>query len=509
MDALIRRFSCLPLLGLALGLSGCQSSPVKQPQAQPAKQTEAKAELPGLSVFNNALLAPPQINSIVREGNHVTYIVLSVEGEKMHSMARFDADCQLPDAQMAYLSTVGMVPYAADPRGKTPEARQLPPEEKERYLKSAQLKQVCAQTPIPQWRIIAAPDHQDWQLIDRASLNRREGQLFFWSARVPAAEALMPRAKNLYSHTRQRWSADCTQQQLTSLSTFYLDQQSRVMGGQVLTTLQPVASPALGTEERQLLKLACGSPQTLEQYPPYLGREQTPFVLPAPALPASVLKSIEALKLPAPQLSLQHLRLSFKDFNEANKQKILLTPYASYIDENQARWRAVGRQSRDTTYLPYEPGTQLTERYSDAKRQSVRLSFRGLTELAKVDYVNDRDGIQLKTDTITDLRFEGDWANMPVGAHLSFTTQRESARYQQSPKRFDRRFDCQVESEQTASELFASLKGMAKVLNCTGDDYHLGKITALYAYLQTYGMFVPVDLGQVDGYGQFKIEQAE
>lgn len=98
------------------------------------------------------------------------------------------------------------------------------------------------------------------------------------------------------------------------------------MGGQVLTTQQPVASPALGTEERQLLKLACGSPQTLEQYPPYLGREQTPFVLPAPALPASVLKSIEALKLPAPQLSLQHLRLSFKDFNEANKQKILLTP---------------------------------------------------------------------------------------------------------------------------------------------------------------------------------------
>jgi hypothetical protein len=286
---------------------------------------------------------------------------------------------------------------------------------------------------------------------------------------------------------------------LTSLSTFYLDKDNRVIGGAMVQ--QPAVLQNPDADERQLLTLACGTQQALDQYKPFPGRTQTAFELPDPQLPASVVKSIEALKLPAPEKSIEHLRLSYKSFNEAHEQKI-----AEQLDLSILKDR-LRNPGRDTRYLPYQPGKQLMERYDGNTRQVVNVSFRGLTELASIDYTKDHYGVRVRKNAITDLRFEGDWTNMPVGSHLAYTVQRASARYQKAPEPEDSRFDCQVESHKPAREFYPSLSGTAKVITCARKDK--GQDSATYAYLQTYGLFVPVDAGSAYGYGQYKIEAAE
>jgi hypothetical protein len=98
---------------------------------------------------------------------------------------------------------------------------------------------------------------------------------------------------------------------------------------------------------------------------------------------------------------------------------------------------------------------------------------------------------------------------MPVGALLSYTEQRSSPRFQKAPEPEDTRFDCAVEAQKPASAFFPSLTGTAKVITCTGRHYRYGESTAMYAYLQAYGMFVPIDLTQNRSYGEFKIEVVE
>lgn len=480
MDALSHRFNCLSLITLVLGLSGCQSAPTGL--------TDADLDALGRKELDAALLDQPDPDSIVRDGDRVTYVVSAGEGRIIHHLARFDADCHLPDAQMAYLTTAGMQRFAVDSRGTTPEGQQMPAAEKNRYLQSAQLKQVCAEVPVPQWRVIAAPDQEDWHLIDRASLSQKDGQVVFWSARVPAMETLLPSDEGLYAQTRQRWSANCAREQLTSLSTFYVSQQNVVREGSVSQQARPLKN--LDADQRQLLKVACGTTQALDQYKPFQGRTQTPFVLPDPVLPSSIVKSIEALKLPAPQQNLQHLRVSFHDFHEPDRGRF-------------------GRLGRDTNYLAYQPGKQMTERYNGQQRQFVKLSFRGLIPLAEIDYTHDRYGTRVNRDAITDLRFTGDWATLPVGAQLSYTEQRSFTPYEGAPKLTDRTFACEVQSHKSASELYPTLTGMANVIRCTGEYYRHGLGTGTYAYLQNYGLFVPIDFQERSAYGQFKILMAD
>lgn len=491
MDALIRRFSCLSLLTLALTLGGCQS-----PQK---KQTAADLDAMGRDELTAALALQPQADSIVREGDYVTYAVMELDGRNIRHLVRFEADCHLPDAQMAHMTTGGMLQFAVDRKSETAEGRQMPAAEKNLFLQSAQFKQVCAQTPVPQWRVIAGSEQQDWQLLDRASLMQKDGQTLFWSARVPAAEGLTPRENGLYSQVRQRWSADCAQQRLTSLSTFYLGKTYHVIGGAMV--LQPAALQKPDADERQLLTLACGTRQALDQYKVFSGRAQTDFVLPDPELPASVVKSIEALKLPAPEKSIEHLRLSYKSFNEARERKIAEQLEMSILRDMRRN------PGHDIRYLPYEPGKQLMERYDGKTRQLVKVSFRGLTELVSVDYSNDHHGIRVRKNAITDLRFEGDWTHMPVGTHLAYTVQQAFPRHNKAPELVDSRFECQVESQNPASEFYPSLSGTAKVITCARKDR--GQDSATYAYLQTYGLFVQVDAGSNGGYGQYKIDLAE
>ncbi|EJM63959.1 hypothetical protein PMI30_03984 [Pseudomonas sp. GM50] len=489
MDATSRPSSFFSLLSVAVILSGCQAT-------KPAQITTPEAQ-PGFAVFNSVLVETPEPNSIVREGDRITYVVASSPSPERHYLARFDANCSQPDAQMAYRSKEGMSLFAVNPRGRSEESWQLPAEQKSQYLQSAQLKQVCAQTTPPQWRVFSAPERQDWQMIDRSSLKVKGDEVTFWTARVLPGEMLVPGKNVLYGQVRQRWTANCALQQLTALSYFYLDTHSRVLAGNMQTDLKAIDLQSLGVDERQLVQVACGKPQSLDQYKQFEGREQSPFEAPAPVVATPVLKAIEALNMPKPEKSIQHLRQVFKDNSEPRQ----------YSDDS------VLLKGRDSKYLSGEAGNQLTERFKERGYHWVKATFRGLIDLAESKYRTHTAEITIETEALTNLSFEGDWANMPVGALLRYTTQDMQLLYTNGGKGpralvpVDDRHSCEVQSQKPASTYHPSLTGTAKVLSCTRDAYQYS--TDIYVYLETYGMFVPIQYVTRNVQGEWTIEVVE
>ena len=489
MDATSRPSSFFSLLTVAVILSGCQAT-------KPAQITTPEAQ-PGLAVFNSVMLEPPEPSSIVREGDRITYLVTSSPSPELHYLARFDANCGQPDAQMAYRSKAGMSLFAVKPRGDSEESWQLPAEQKSQYLQSAQLKQVCAQTTPPQWRVFSAPELQDWQMIDRASLKVKGDEVTFWTARVLPGEMLMPGKNVLYGQVRQRWTANCALKQLTALSHFYLDAHSHVLAGNMQPDLKTVGLQSLGADERQLFQVACGKPQSLDQYKPFEGREQSPFELPVPAVAVSVLRAIEALNMPKPEKSIRHLRRVFTDKSEPRQ----------YSDEG------VRLNGRDSKYLSDETSKQLTERFKGRGSQWAKVTFRGLIDLAESEFNNHAGEITIENKALTKLSFEGDWANMPVGALLRYTTQDMQLLYTNGGKGpralvpVDDRYSCEVQSQKLASTYHPSLTGTAKVLSCTRDAYQYS--TDIYVYLEAYGMFVPIQYVTRNVQGEWTIEVVE
>ncbi|KIH84036.1 hypothetical protein UCMB321_2228 [Pseudomonas batumici] len=222
--------------------------------------------------------------------------------------------------------------------------------------------------------------------------------------------------------------------------------------------------------------------------------------MPAPVIAPSIVKAIEALNMPKPEKSIQRLQLVFNDMAEANRPG----PYG------------LGRLGSDTLYESNEAGKLLVERHKVSRIQEVKVSFRGLMTLGKSNsnlYGHERDGVIVDDRApATDLRFEGDWATMPIGAQLRYTVQIPFTTYDKRKVPEDYGFTCNVESQRPASAYHPSLMGNAKVLNCTGKDYDWGKGIGTYAYLETYGLFVPVEYignGPFKWYGKWTIKTVE
>ncbi|WP_248768774.1 hypothetical protein [Pseudomonas sp. MWU12-2345] len=489
MDASFHRFSCFPLLTLALALSGCQTSGFGS-YSPPAVSS-------GPEVFNAVLNEPPEPNLIVRKGDQITYAVITPSELGHRYMVRFISDCSQPTARMLFYTSGGMKLFSDGSQAHPEEIGQLPSEQKKQYLQGAQLKQACAQTALTDWRVVATPDHQDWQLIDRASLKVKGDEVIFWSARVPAREMLTPDRTAVYKQSRQWWRANCSHQQLTLLSDFYFGADSYVIGSTWREKRVPKSSSLLQADERQLFQLACGKPQSLDQYPHYEGRKQSGFELPPQVIAAPVLKAIKALNMPAPQKSIQHLRLASDDMEEAKRSGLY----------NLMRW------GRDSYYESSGAGKLLIEHRQVSPNQEVDVSFRGLITLSKSSYYTPVSGPTISDrPPAIDLRFKGDWAKMPVGAQLRYTLQISFTFGDVPGIPLDYSVTCNVESQQPASDYYPNLTGNAKVLSCTGKDYDWGQGVATYAYLEVYGLFVPLEYvgnGPPKWYGKWTIKSVE
>lgn len=474
MEAAKHSCKAWPLLILAVTLAGCQATQIS-PRGTVAE------EHPALKIFNSALLATPEPDSIVREGNRITYMVIAHPEPASSYLARFDADCTLPDAQMAFASRNAMKHYTDD--AQVTESSQLPAPQKSLYLQSAQLKQLCAQTAAPDWRVFSASQQPVWQMFDRANLKTEGDNVTFWTAKVFPSELLLPDTNIVYGQIRQRWTANCARQQQTERSTFYINKNGRLIYGVVQKAPQAIDVRTLGADERELLQRLCEKPQSLDAYKPFAGRTQSPFELPVPVPAASVAKAIEALNMPEPRRSIKHLRLAYKNTGGAPGS----------------------RMGRDLNYLPIEAGQQLTERAGSGREQSVKVSFRGLIHLASSQITAHRDQFKVWNSALTDLQFQGNWARMPVGEILHYTITFNHDR--KTPQ--TRAHRCEVQAQKPASTYHLSLEGTAKIIKCEEQQADPADNSAVYAYLETYGLFMQVQIIEGIWNGEWVIDALE
>ncbi|MDD1969059.1 hypothetical protein NPS29_27365 [Pseudomonas putida] len=491
MDATLYRACRLPLLGFTLMFAGCQAV---GPTGNSATSYTKSEPSPGATVFSSVINEQPLPASIVREGTRVTYMVVAAEGQTPRYLSRFDVDCSRSFVRMAYGTSKGMVPFADFNILRLEHYLEIPDPQREQYLGSTQFKQICAQTAAADWRVISTTDQQDVQLIDQASVSRNAGDVTFWTARVLSTEELLPDNTHVLSQVRRQLLADCTQQRLTTLSTFKLSPLKRVISGSVESELKPLSSQSLPAEDRQLLDAACAGPQALAARAAYQEARQEFFDLPTPEVAPAVTSAIDSLHLPAPEKSLSKLKLTAREFAFGKWQ------------EEQGR----GRLARSMSYVPAQPGKQLTENVRGRQYQLRQITFRGLIELAQSSALRSVDDrISVRTTAITGLRFSGDWAAMPVGAKLQYTVQAPAPRYGKANALIDTPFICDVESQQPASTLYAGLSGDAKLVNCSGDHFDVGTGVMAYAYLADYGLFVPTQFIGRSSQVKWTIEQAQ
>lgn len=476
MDVRIRPPLALGISLLALALAGCSSTPTpKEPTVHP-----------GLAVFDNAIALPANPHSIVREGDRVTYLVTSPDGE--HLLARFDASCTQPVGSMYYPTARGLAAFAE--RGA--EENSLPDAQLQQLHHSAQLQQACAQRATPDWRALAQADGQDWLMLDHNSLQRENGLLSVWVGHNPLHLSFTPNGAALVGHTRERLVMDCAQQTLMMASQFNLITNGAVYGGRLepKATQQPLS--AATPDQQRVFKAACLPAAELAKLPAAQERQPLPPLFDTPVAEPEVLAAIEALALPKPSRTLRqvNLRYTVRLFNGMDAE-----------DLPQDHFLSTDATSGQLLVQTLDPITNPA---------SVHLSFQGLFDLASRSRNRKSGQEEANSPALIGLSFTGDWINVPSSSEISYTrTFRKTPAADSDATSNANTVTCQVGLEQAASRLHPALKGTAKPLTCIRLKSRLMTWVEEHWYLSDYRLFIKTSDNGPMGRWDWQIESVE
>lgn len=437
----MKRLAIIVALGL---LSGCSLKPVK---SEP--------------VFGEVLKQPPLADSILRDGDQLSYQVhlIPSKGSNVPDVAQVRASCTTPEASLLFLESLGSLAADGQPvrftvmRTFTPEAVA--------YLKqNTAFINACATTPRPDWRVVSGAPNQRQLLIDRASLKPVGDNVQVWVA-IDEPFILTNKLKKMpYAQTRVHWQVNCGSQAYRTLATFGLNEHNVVTFGNTQTSPKDQPFNSAETDAQTLLKAAC-SP-ALAQLPAATARTKAEQILTPAPLSADIEQAINALGMPAPTKTLRHLV-----------------------------------QKRDMGY-----GAMPIDLYLDPKAQSGQFNIRNVTQYSTYTTTTWRglfnltfqsqykmDGINVSSAShVKQLSFIGDWQQMPVGATLGYSTVEMNRTTTQDDRELIRNSRCVVSRELPASKINGALTGTAKELSCTttGEKY---SATSTELYLQDYGYF--------------------
>lgn len=436
------------LLALSLALAACSSAP-------PAAQ--APVGNPGLEVFEALIDQPPAYDSLIRQGDQVTYMIQPTTEKPW--LARFDASCSQASGQMFYKSTGGMRSFSDDADPKN-----LPQPQLQALRQSEQLRQACSYRPAPDWRALATQEGQDWPLLDRNSAVHEDGVLKVWTASQLARYRVAQEYTRI-AQVQERLAVDCTQQQFKRLSQFMVDNNGRVYTGRIDLNLPMTPVAQTSSEQRRLIATACQPPASWASLATPPERKPLEPQLSTPKAAPAVLTAIRSLDLPEPRLSLQHLEYRY-DALMLHRMKI----------EDVKR--------EDTLSRDPESGQLLMQTADSVIGTKRLLTFRGLIELANSSFDRRRGGEAADTLHITGLAFKGDWQHLPENTEVSYSKTQTN-----TTKPFTSTVTCSIGSPLPASRIHPDLQGRAKPLTCSTVK---PKLTGneRYNYLEDYGVFV-------------------
>lgn len=433
---------------LPLALAACSSTP----------KTHLPIKKSGLEVFELVINQPAALDSIIRQGDQITYITAPTAD--IPWFARFDASCSQRVGSMFYKTDRGM--EALSEEGEFPS---LPQAQLQVLQRSQQLKNACAYRPAADWRALDITSGQDWLVLDRNSAIHENGLLKIWTGRQ-LAEYQVAAEHTLIGQVQERLAIDCTARTFKRLSQFKVDATGRVFTGQIDPPEQVLASSKADSGQRRLVDSACQSTAAWAQLakPP----ERTPRVpkLATPMAAPTVLAAIDALQLPSPRMTLHSLQYSYD---------ALLFNGAKVTDVQRKDVFTTDKQSGQLLVQPTDAvlGTKLS------------LTFRGLFDLA-VRSFDRKSGEQVDDELrITDVSFKGDWQHLPANSEVAYSLTRGSV-----VKPRISTVTCKVGAARQASQINPALQGMAKPVLCTILKTARMEWTQSFNYLEDYGVFV-------------------
>jgi hypothetical protein len=400
----------------------------------------------GLEVFELVINEPAAPDSIIRQGDQITYIIAPTATTPW--FARFDASCSQPVGSMFYNTDRGM--KALSEKGEFPS---LPQAQLQVLQHSQQLKNACAYRPAADWRALDTTAGQDWQLLDRNSAVHENGLLKIWTGRQ-LAEYQVGARNTLIGQVQERLVINCSAR------------TGRVHAGQIDTSEQILAPAQPDSTQQRLIESACQPATAWAQLakPP----ERKPLMpqLATPKAAPAVVAAIDALQLPPARLTLNSLQYSY-DALMLNGIKI------------------TDVQRKDVFTRDKQSGLLLVQPTDSVLGTKLSLTFRGLFDLAGRSF-DSESGEQVDDKLrITDVSFKGDWQHLPANSEVAYSLTQGSVM-----KPYTSTITCKVRAARQASEINPALQGIAKPVLCTKLKTARMEWTQSFNYLEDYGVFV-------------------
>lgn len=462
----------LPTVLIASALYGCSSRPSVPPGPHP-----------GLAIFNQAINQPVTSvtsDTIVREGDDVSYMVVS--SPETPVLVRFNVSCSGAAGSMFYETASGMSPFS-----ESPTTTELPQAQLDALRHSEQLRTVCEQRAVPEWRVLDDEEGKDWLLIDRKGAQIEDGVLKAWTGKHFFRQQQNGTSRTPFSHERERLAISCDEQTLKVASHFALNDDLRVLNGWLRSKdeLKPVkeASP----DHQALYKAICEGDQPLSSLPALKPRTSLPVHISTPKVSPKAIADIEALGMPAPRLSMKKITYRFD---------AVLFNGARFNDSSKQDFISVDEKSGQILVQPI-----------DVAEPQVRLTFRGLFELARRT-IDEKTGKEVEVSDVTGVRFTGNWRDLPSNTDISYTLTRtrETAN---GPTSHENTVTCRIGIVTPAANYLVGLQGTAKPVNCIKMKTARMEWSERLIYLSDYGLFLTTHENSVVGKWTWRIESVE
>ncbi|WP_282874280.1 hypothetical protein [Pseudomonas peli] len=356
-------------------------------------------------------------------------------------------------------------------------------------MSSAQLRDVCAQRPSPDWRALEQAKEGDWLSLDRSSLQRENGLLYVWVEQSPLHYTVSSKGMGLTGRSQERLVLDCQQNTLMQVSQFYFGIQGGMAGGQLprQAKMQPLAAAPDYQQKSVQGCLPAGSrtAPVADSFTAYAIASRAPDARGTP----QVIAAIDDLKLPVPGQVMRKLRYSY-DAHVLNRVQAKNLSQEVFISTDEASGQVL-QHVQDPTVDP----------------ASLHLTFRGLFDLVARS-INTKNGEEV-TDgrPLIGLSFSGDWRAMPSGTEVSYTrTFSKVPSVHDGATSDSNTVTCRIGLERPASSIHPALLGAAKPFNCIRIKTRQVTWTEDYWYLSDYQLFVRATENSPLGRWQWRID---
>ena len=327
------------------------------------------------------------------------------------------------------------------------------------------MKVYCARIKMPDWHIVTR-DSDDITLVDAANLDVSGRRIAAWLAYDYPGLALDPPFQAPYAQKREFVRIDCAARTWAITAGYDLDEKGHVTD---MAIFPDARFEPPGKDDLVVIDTLCNSDKR-DSLPTFVPREKLPLNSSSDDLSVNpvVLANIQALTVPHAPKALKR--------------------YA--VDGNSVFQGKPGNHVYEDNSLAFDARSGLTRISKKSNSfHSEEISFMGFFDVASIGYF----GHDKISEFVTQVRFDGDWANMRVGSTFGYSAARSmKTEFSASPRNTSFSSVCTVENEVPANTLLPVLTGKAKKITCKRNPgTNLEAVDHGYFFLD-YGWYIPL-----------------